>query len=335
MRRLLAFLVILSALIAVAPRSGEAAATLEDVRKVAAYSESLNTLISGLGSIYEQTTEYDDLAEAVVSKQIAAEYADRQLAGLSARLRSRYAELTAALDKAPPPPTIADSQLRTNMENTRRMAVASREIALEAIEAGEELVRAAQQGDANFYRQRTLKNLRLVRSQLSRQSSIYQAQIANETQGSVNFHLYSVMAGQSDVMVMIIDSAVGQLEGAKVPSEFYDPPRGLIAQGRQQLGDARSAYADLVSIIERAGPADGATEQNKQVVLEALATVPQSIEVESQIFDELDTYLKRMQADTLDDSAIDIFQVRVSDLERRRATLLIERQKKIQTLSGG
>ena len=335
MRRPFALVIILSALLAALPRGSEAAVTLEDMRKVAAYSEALNTLIAGLGAIYEQATEYDGLAEAAVSKQVAPDDTDRRVALLSARLRSRYGELSAALDKAPPPPDIADAQLRTNMENTRRMATASREIALEAIEAGEELVRAARQGDANFYQQRTLKNLRLVRSQLSRQSSIYQAQIANETQGSVNFHLYAVMAGQSDVMAMIIDAAIGRLDGAKIAAEFYDPPRSLIAQGRQQLGDARAAYAELVGMVERAGVTEGATERNKRVVLEALATVPQSIEVEAQIFDELETYLKRMQADTLDDGAIDIFQLRVSDLERRRATLLIERQKKIQNLSGG
>ncbi|MBM3481840.1 MAG: hypothetical protein FJX66_00900 [Alphaproteobacteria bacterium] len=334
MRKLL--IMALFAVLAVAtPLTARALPTLEEIKQGAEYSQSLNVLIAGFSQVYEETTSYDVLADAVFSGQMSDEDAARNVQELSMRLRARHAELSAQLAASPPPPSVVDDQMRRTLATTLQMAESTRSVTLEAIEAGERLVEAGRHRDENFYLQRTIKNLELTRGQIANQAMLYQQQIDIKAGPNVSFYLYSAMKAEADVLVHLLSTQIELVKGNQVGPEAFAGARDIISQGYGHVANGRSAYDQMLAAVNAAPSAGPADDANRQIVLDALSNIPTSFDVEGNLLNVRTTYVNGVEAGSFDDAALASFQQQASALENMRIQLQIERQQKLQALQGG
>jgi hypothetical protein len=235
-------LVLLVLSVIAAPGAARAAPTIEDLRLGAAHAQQLNALIAQFSLLYEETMAFDTLAEAVFKRQVAGPEATRRVGELSATMRARHAELSGQLAALPAAPVLSDETVRRTLANTRQMTDTARDIALEAVEAGESLVAAAMHGEPDFYLQRTVKNLRLTQAQLRSQSQLYQQQLDIEAERNVSYYLYAAMKLETDIVHHVLGAEIDLIEGRTVTTEALGAPKAMIAEGRTHIATGRATF---------------------------------------------------------------------------------------------
>ena len=308
-----------------------ALAQLNLVQEIAAYSRQVNQVTQHFAGIVNRTIEYDNLAYDVIEGKLTGDAADRRLQALSAELWALHGQGRGQLEALPGPPASVERQdYRVRLENIRAMADAAEVMARTSITSGEELVRAAIAGDADVFNRIEIRSTELMISQLRQQSALYDVHLANDNERQFNYYLTAAMKSETEALIVILDSIVRRLQSGntEVTTSAKPEVQAWIDKGLSHIEAGRDTTRKALLRYRSASPRNAAEKQLLPILIEILeGNAQESFEVEAQILREIAALSAKDYL--MEDGELDAFTVRLTELEQKRAQLVLERQQRL------
>ncbi|NVK17584.1 MAG: hypothetical protein HWE30_02685 [Methylocystaceae bacterium] len=273
-----------------------------------------------------------------LKNKIDASFAELRSQRLSVELRSKYKELSDNLDNLPPAPkTSLGHNTNERVANTVLMAEISRDMSLDCIRDGEELITAALEGETDIFVQINQNTMKRLLGHFNSQLTLYENHLTLEKKSSFSYYLTQSYKASTELLILFLKTAINDtdlshdslqtmMEEAKV---LHKNGQDYIDQGRKQTSQQRMIFTVIPAKNEE-------IKKMKEVLIEVLSqNVPASFHIEEKLLEELMTFFSftnEQNGITDIDVVLNDFINKVTLLENERQRLALERQNKIANL---
>ncbi|MCB9957028.1 MAG: hypothetical protein H6843_00255 [Rhodospirillaceae bacterium] len=305
------------------------AQTAEDIQAAGVYAAQITELIQRTVRVEQVLSQFDtviyDLADGVIGREEAR--ASGHLA--IRRIRAELANLRAEAEALPPLPTLADPTLTSQLASLRGFAETGIETIAQSLDSGVELFEAALAGDPTIFDQLEARRYDHTIEQLHAENAFLEDSRRAIPPGTPEFLLNAIVEKINDATIAALLAIRPMLAGGSLDPEGAARTHALANEARQMIASAQVTVLRLTEQVEGAAPQSVVEADNRDLVLQVLASYAQSLDVESGMVDHVETMLT-VVGDNIGGDRRDELLASLASLIDQRIALSAERQRLAQ-----